>query len=81
MINTAIDTCIEVYKTNITNKWVATRIIARLHIDFPDYQGNFDLEDADKILRILAKKGNCIDSEKVREFVADLGYEIEVLKE
>jgi hypothetical protein len=43
---------IEVFKTNVNSKSVATFIVYLLQRNHPDYEVNFDLDDCDKILRV-----------------------------
>ena len=42
---------IEIFKTNVTGKRVAGRVLKALHLHLPAYSFNFDLEDCDRILR------------------------------
>lgn len=43
---------VEIFKTNVMKEKLAKKIIADLQQLYPDYCINFDLEDADKVLRI-----------------------------
>jgi len=42
---------VEIFKTNVTNKKLAGRVLKILHTRMPAYTFNFDLEDCDRILR------------------------------
>jgi hypothetical protein len=42
---------VEIFKTNVTNKRLASRVLKTLHASLPCYHFNFDLEDCDRILR------------------------------
>ncbi len=44
---------VEVFKTNVTQKKVAQKILVQLHREFAHYRANFDLGDVDRILRIV----------------------------
>jgi hypothetical protein len=44
---------IEVFKTNITCPEKAKQLIDKIHQTFAAYRANFDLHDADKILRVI----------------------------
>ena len=48
---------IEVFKTNVTQKYQANILIDHIHNTFVDYKANFDLEDCDRILRVKAVSG------------------------
>jgi hypothetical protein len=43
---------IEIFKTNISNKRLAGRVLKALHRQLPAYTFNFDLDDCDRILRV-----------------------------
>ncbi|HEY6435369.1 MAG TPA: hypothetical protein VIY47_02175 [Ignavibacteriaceae bacterium] len=45
---------IEVFKTNITNSQQAKCLIAAIRVAFPCYRVNVDLDDCDKILRVVS---------------------------
>ena len=68
---------VEVFKTNITDKNTALKLIADLHSFFPGGRINFDLDDCDKILRIEREE---ILPELVTEFLAKKGYNCEILE-
>ncbi len=43
---------VEIFKTNVRNKFDSNYIIAIIQRQYPNYKINFDLEDCDKILRV-----------------------------
>ena len=69
---------VEVFKTNVRQRKVADRIVARLHKEFKHYQANFDLSDVDRILRI-ASTGAIVDVPGVIRLVKEAGFEANVL--
>ena len=42
---------VEIFKTNVTRKRVAGRVLKTLQLHLPAYSFNFDLEDCDRVLR------------------------------
>jgi hypothetical protein len=44
---------IEVFKTNITCPEKAKELVGQIHKTFAAYTANFDLDDCDKILRVV----------------------------
>lgn len=69
---------IEVFKTNVTNSEQATLLILALKKFFPEYRGNFDLDDCDKILRIESS-GGPVYAFEIIDFLKDLNFEAEIL--
>lgn len=49
---------IEVFKTNITCPEKAKQLVEKIHENFAGYKANFDLDDCDKILRVVCSNGN-----------------------
>lgn len=49
---------IEVFKTNINCTEKAIQLLEMIHTHFENYRANFDLEDCDRILRVVNDKGN-----------------------
>lgn len=68
---------VEVFKTNVTDKEVANKIISDLSITLPQSKINFDLTDCDNILRI--ESTTHIQIENITEKVSRWGYSCEVL--
>ena len=75
---TNLKVMIEVFKTNITDRHHANRLIDDLHKIHPDYKANFDLDDHDRILRVENKNG-LVPANSVIRLVNDHGFEAEVL--
>jgi ribosomal protein L35AE/L33A len=48
---------IEVFKTNINCPEKAKQLVDAIHCAFVSYKANFDLEDCDKVLRIVSSNG------------------------
>jgi len=69
---------VEVFKTNVTDKEVADKIISDLSITLPQSKINFDLTDCDNILRIESTMD--IHVESISEQVSRWGYACEVLE-
>ncbi|MDR3697839.1 hypothetical protein [Mucilaginibacter sp.] len=66
---------VEIFKTNVTNKKTAARVLKELTARLPAYRFNFDLEDCDRILRV---QSNCITIEcgGITGIVKELNVEI-----
>ncbi|WP_339814162.1 hypothetical protein [uncultured Imperialibacter sp.] len=45
---------VEVFKTTVDNHVQAFRLLEAIHRAFPDYSANFDLDDCDRILRVVS---------------------------
>jgi len=69
---------IEVFKTNITIREEADKIVTSIHLAFAGYKANFDLWDCDNILRIQSSTGE-INIDSLLSFLAGLGCIAEVL--
>lgn len=69
---------IEVFKTNVTNKYYAEMLVISLQKFFPGYTANFDLEDCDRILRVKCWHGS-VDPSEVVDFLRDFDFQAEVL--
>lgn len=70
---------IEVFKTDVINYFDASRILRLLHSAFPGYCANFDLEDCDRILRIVTSE--VVDAEGVRALMETEGFSVSSLNE
>ena len=68
---------IEVFKTDVQNAAEAERIIGLLLQHYPDGRINFDLQDCDKILRIV---NNEICPREIAGIIKSCGYQCEVLQ-
>ncbi len=69
---------VEVFKTSVTDKEVAEKIISDLILQLPESKINFDLTDCDNILRVESK--NAIVVKSITEYLVRHGYICEVLE-
>jgi hypothetical protein len=69
---------VEVFKTNVTDREVADKIINDLSVTLPQSRINFDLTDCDNILRIESTAH--IHIESISKQLGYWGYECEVLE-
>ena len=69
---------IEVFKTNVTSMVDAQRILHEIRNTNPQYHPNFDLQDQDRILRVVCAI-NEIDQHSIIRVVRKHGYHAEVL--
>jgi len=69
---------VEVFKTNVTDREVADKIISDLSLTLPQSRINFDLTDCDNILRI--ESSTHIHIESISEQISRWGYQCEVLE-
>jgi hypothetical protein len=49
---------IEVFKTNINCPDQAKQLVEQIHKTFTSYKANFDLEDCDRVLKVVNSDGN-----------------------
>lgn len=68
---------VEVFKTNVNNKWSANWLVEKLQQHFPDHKINFDLDDCDKILRV---EGIYLLAEKIKMLLNENGFMCEALE-
>ena len=47
---------VEVFKTNVGDTDQAKIVVDRIHASFADYTANFDLDDCDRILRVVSER-------------------------
>jgi hypothetical protein len=71
---------VEVFKTNVTQQCHANMIIERIQYAHTSYQASFDLEDCDKILRIICHNGT-ISQQCLITLLNNLGFYAEVLQD
>jgi hypothetical protein len=69
---------IEVFRTNVKEKFHADQLLEQIHKSFPSYKANFDLEDCDKILRIKSESG-MVHSMPVIHLLNECGFHAEPL--
>lgn len=68
---------IEVFKTDICHKAIAENIVAELLRHFPKSQINFDLDDCDKVLRVVGDEETCL---KIAKIIISKGFLCEALE-
>ena len=68
---------IEVFKTNVETTEQAQQLLDLIHLNFPHYTANFDLEDCDRILRITSAE--LIRENVIPEFLQQNGFDAAVL--
>jgi hypothetical protein len=71
---------VEVFKTNVTNQDHANRLIDRIHRTYREYKANFDLDDCDRILRVLCTTSP-VQASLLIDLLRDSGFRAEVLPE
>jgi hypothetical protein len=71
---------IEIFKTNVKNKRLASRVLKTLHANLPGYLFNFDLEDCDRILRAQSR-GITIETSRIIGIAKDCRIEICVFED
>jgi hypothetical protein len=67
----------EIFRTDVTNRGTAKILSLLIAHAFPGYVVNFDLDDCDRVLRVVAD--NCIDDQGVIHILAECGFRAEVL--
>lgn len=67
---------IGVYKTNVGNRIKAKLILETIYRQLPDCDPSFDLEDCDRVLRVVSPE-NGIDESKIRGILEKYGYYME----
>jgi hypothetical protein len=70
---------IEVFKTNISEKHLAERILDEIHKANTAYEANFDLQDCDRILRVKALFGK-VNADPIINLISELGYKASILE-
>lgn len=68
---------VEVFKTNVTDRLQAARLLEHIHKNLVDCKANFDLDDCDRILRI--KHAGEIQASSVIKLLKEFGFNAEVL--
>jgi len=71
---------VEVFKTNVQDPYQAKMLIDHIHATFREYRANFDLEDCDKILRVVSPDG-FIQSSRLMDLLSNFGVHSEVLSD
>ena len=69
---------VEVFKTNVTCKEQSRILVENIHNHFPGYKANFDLDDCDRILRIVAEDEQVVIT-RIINLLNNFGYWAAVL--
>jgi hypothetical protein len=69
---------VEVFKTNVTSKHQAKKLVSLIENNFEGYKANFDLDDCDHILRV-ATQLPIVEKQPVISMLKDMGVVAEVL--
>lgn len=69
---------VEVFKTNVIDRDIASAIVEMIHKTFDGYQANFDLDDCDRILRVKGG-GEKVDSAMIIGLLHDYGFHADIL--
>jgi hypothetical protein len=69
---------VEVFRTNVQSGEEANFLVSMIDRIAMGYTANFDLDDCDRILRIVSEEA-IINARMIIEIMKDLGYHAEVL--
>ncbi|MDQ6844798.1 MAG: hypothetical protein M3Z92_10665 [Bacteroidota bacterium] len=69
---------IEVFKTNVKERYHANMLVDQIHKTFKGHEANFDLDDCDNILRIKCTSG-LVEPSLLIHLLKDFGFHAEVL--
>ncbi len=69
---------VQVFKTNVQEKNESAQVIEVLLKEFPTFEINFDLEDADRILRI---EGRNVCANEIIFIIKNIGYTASILED
>jgi hypothetical protein len=70
---------VEVFRTNIDSAATGTTVVRALRQRFPTLRASLDLDDCDRVLRVLAPPPGPPPWAQVMDLVRSLGVHIEVL--
>jgi hypothetical protein len=68
---------VEIFKTDVSNEGTAKILCLLITRAFPGYAANFDIDDCDRVLRVVAD--DCIDNQGVIHLMAECGFKAELL--
>lgn len=71
---------VEVFKTNVERPLLAKLLVGIIHGELPGHRANFDLEDRDRILRVVCTPGE-VQSGRIIELLAGFGCWAEILED
>ena len=69
---------VEVFKTNVKDRSVASMLLDIIHNRFISYKANFDLDDRDRILRVASFDGP-VQNDQLIDIIIKQGFHAEVL--
>ncbi|WP_346320397.1 hypothetical protein [Chitinophaga sp. YIM B06452] len=69
---------VEVFKTNVTRPLLAKLLVGMINGEIPGHRANFDLEDCDRILRVVCTEGD-VQSARIIELLAGFGCSAKIL--
>ena len=69
---------VEVFKTNVDRPLLAKLLVGLIDGELPGHRANFDLEDCDRILRVVCAEGD-VQSARIIELLAGFGCSAEIL--
>jgi hypothetical protein len=69
---------IEVFKTDVSCREHANRLLEQIHKTFAGYKANFDLDDCDRVLRVVNRTGS-VESLHFIDWLKKLGCTAEIL--
>ena len=69
---------VEVFKTNISERFHADMLLEEIHRTFKGYKANFDLDDCDRILRVKSS-ADFIPTAPLIKLLNDFGFYAEPL--
>lgn len=71
---------IEIFKTNILRKDSKKQVIAAIKQQFPGVAATLDLEDTDRVLRVVGAWAP-VSATEIIELVKKMGFECELLQD
>lgn len=71
---------VEVFKTTVRDSYHATLVLEQIHRTFPMYDANFDLDDCDRILRVMSLQGD-IKVALLITILKNFGFSGEILRD
>lgn len=69
---------VEVFKTDVCDPRYAELLVQEIHSLFPGYTASFDLDDCDRILRVISSGGH-VDAVQIIRLVERFGFSAQVL--
>jgi hypothetical protein len=71
---------VEVFKTNVKHHDQAIMLTDQIRKTFPGYDAGFDLDDCDKVLRVICTSGS-VRSSCLIDLLRSFGFNAEVLED